>query len=53
MQGNLSLIEQTMLNAEDRQWWINRLNKHFEEQNKKQTTQQPMSDMPPLPDYPQ
>lgn len=32
--GNLSLIEQANMIAEDRIWWINRLNKEIENQNK-------------------
>ena len=32
--GKLSLIEQAYMIAEERVWWINRLNKEIEAQNK-------------------
>ena len=31
--GNLSFEEQDMLSAEDRSWWMDRIKKHFDEQN--------------------
>jgi len=32
--GNLTFEEMDQLTAEDRSWWMDRLKKHFEDQNK-------------------
>jgi len=33
--GKLSIFEQENINSEDRQWWINRLKKQFEDEEDK------------------
>jgi len=35
--GNLSLAEQDRMSAEDRRWWIRRINEEIEKSNNKST----------------
>jgi len=41
MHGNMSFSEMDSLTAEDREWWVNRLKKYHEEQNKAAKSQGP------------
>jgi hypothetical protein len=33
--GGLSLFEQNQMNAEDRKWWVNRIQEEHDKQNKR------------------
>jgi len=46
--GHLSLFEMDLLTAEDRAWWMQRLKKYNEEQNKGAQSA-PMPSMPSIP----
>ena len=53
--GNLSLFEQSAMIAEDRAWYMKRLEKEFKERNEKEKAQVgsvPRPSMPSMPSMP-
>ena len=49
--GHLNLFEQDLLTAEDRKWWIDRIKKQYEDEEKQSKSSSNVS-MPHLPNMP-